>query len=303
MDGPHVICEGPEFGEGPVWCPPGAGDRARSCARACRAARSSRVWPSTGRREMIADTGGGANGAVLAPTAASSSPRTAASTSRMFPIFGDLPPPRYVPSGLQRVAPDGAVSYLTPEPMQMPNDLCGRARRHGVLHRSPVAVPDRRRASFGALAWRLTGRVRVVADGFWDRTASASTSTARRSSSSRTADGDHHGFVRCSTERQQGTVRARARRRRVRGRRRRPHLHGRRSATSVTVYERDGTVVELTGSRPGDHPVAHELLLRRRRPAHAVRRSTPARPGHVYCWTVMPTPGPRAPPLAGPRRI
>ena len=125
MDGPHVICSGPVFGEGPVWCPPGTGSTEGTLVVTSSAEGNlSRVWPEEGRREVIADTGGGANGAALAADGGLLVTQNGGIDFSIFEMFADLPAPNYVQSGLQRVAPDGTVGYLTPDTLQMPNDLC-----------------------------------------------------------------------------------------------------------------------------------------------------------------------------------
>jgi len=57
----------------------------------------------------------------------------------------------------------------------------------------------------------------------------------------------------------------------------------------VTIYEPDGTVVEQLPC-PGEHPVSTNLCFGGTdlRTLFAVDAGTP---GHVYCWTDLPTPG------------
>jgi gluconolactonase len=90
-----------------------------------------RVWPKSGRRVTIADTSGGANGAALAADGGFLVTQNGGIDFSVFEIFGKLPKPRFVRSGIQRVTPAGTVSYLTSAAMHQPNDLCIRARRHG----------------------------------------------------------------------------------------------------------------------------------------------------------------------------
>ena len=58
----------------------------------------------------------------------------------------------------------------------------------------------------------------------------------------------------------------------------------------VTVYEPDGTVVEVLQS-PGRPSGEHQPAASAATTCARCSRSTPGRPGHVYCWTGMPTPG------------
>ena len=57
----------------------------------------------------------------------------------------------------------------------------------------------------------------------------------------------------------------------------------------VTILEADGTVVEVLES-PGDHPVSTNCCFGGPdgRTLFAVDAGSP---GHVYCWTGLPTPG------------
>jgi gluconolactonase len=65
----------------------------------------------------------------------------------------------------------------------------------------------------------------------------------------------------------------------------------------VTIYEPDGTVVEQLEC-PGDHPVSTNLCFGGPdlRTLFAVDGGTP---GHVYCWTDLPTFGRPLPPWPG----
>ena len=289
MDGPHVICSGPVFGEGPVWCPPGGG--AAEGTLVCTSSADgtlSRVWPEQGRREVIADVGGGANGAALAADGGFVVTQNGGIDFSIFEIFADLPAPRYVQSGLQRVTyPSYTVSYLTPEPLQMPNDLCIAA--DGTVYFTDPTWPTPDPPSGRVFALDPDGTLRLVADGFWapngiildlDGQTLIVVENGRK--------GEHHGFLRLRTD---GT--------------REPFAAGSigdggaldvdgriymaGGGHVVTVYEADGTVVEQL-SCPGDHPVSTNLCFGGPdlRTLFAVDGGAP---GHVYCWTDLPTPG------------
>jgi gluconolactonase len=301
VDGPHVVCEGPEFGEGPVWCPPGVGDTAGTLVcTSVLGGTLERVWPASGRRETIADTGGGANGAALAADGGFVVTQNGGIDFSVFEIFGTLAPPRFVPSGLQRVAPDGRVTYLTADTtaltLQQPNDLCvaGDGTVYFTDPQWPPPVPPRGRV----LALTPDGTLTVRADGFWapngiildlDGETLIVVENGR--------DGEHHGFVRLHTD---GSRELFAPGRMgdggaldVEGR-----IYMAGGGHVVTVYEPDGTVVEVLQS-PGDHPVSTNLCFGGDdlRTLFAVDAGTP---GHVYCWTGMPTPGlPLEPALRG----
>src|SRR5205814_5993993 len=164
-DGPHIICSGPEFGEGPVWCPPGAGapEGTVVCTSVAQGT-LSRVWPESGRREVIADVGGGANGAALAADGGFVVTQNGRIDFSIFEIFGDLTPPRYVQSGLQRGAPDGEGSYLTPA-LQMPNDLC--VAPDGTVFFTGPKWPTPEPPTGRVFAFDPDGALRIVADDFW----------------------------------------------------------------------------------------------------------------------------------------
>lgn len=288
MDGPHIICSGPEFGEGPVWCPPGPGSAEGTlvCTSVSEGA-LWRVWPDTGRREVVADVGGGANGAALAADGGFVVAQNGGIDFSIFEIFGDLTPPRYVRSGLQRVAPDGTVSSLTSTPLQMPNDLCV-ASDGTVYFTDPIwPTPDPPRGRVFALD--PDGALRVVADGFWAPNGIAldvDDETLIVVENGR--NGEHHGFVRLRAD---GT--------------REPFASGRMGDGGaldvdgriymaggghvVTIYEPDGTIVDELAC-PGDHPVSTNCCFGGPdlRTLFAVDAGAP---GHVYCWTDLPTPG------------
>lgn len=151
--------------EGPVWCPDGT-----LVLVSVSHGYVSRIWPDSGDAETIADTGGGANGAVLGSDG-----------SIVIAQDGGLdlhamdpkryPETRFTRPGLQRVFPDGRVEYLTAEPMQFPNDLC--VAPDGTIYFTDMApltaAPGAADASgpLGRImAYRTDGTVEVIAQGF-----------------------------------------------------------------------------------------------------------------------------------------
>jgi gluconolactonase len=288
MDGPHVVCAGPEFGEGPVWCPPGAG--AAEGTVVCTSVTQgtlSRVWPDSGRRDVIADVGGGANGAALAADGGFVVAQNGGIDFTIFEIFGEMTPPRYVRSGLQRVAPDGTVTYLTSEPLRMPNDLC--VASDGTVHFTDPLWPTPEPRSGRILAFAPDGTLRVVADDFWAPNGiMLDTDGETLIVVENGLRGEHHGFVRLRPD---GTRELFASGRvgdggalDVDGR-----IYMAGGGHVVTIYEPDGTVVEQLPC-PGDHPVSTNLCFGGAdlRTLFAVDGGTP---GHVYCWSDMPSPG------------
>jgi gluconolactonase len=248
-----------------------------------------RVWPESGRRETIADTGGGANGAALAADGGFVVTQNGGIDFSIFEIFGELPPPRFVQSGLQRVAPDGTVGHLTREPLQQPNDLCIAADSTIYFTDPTWPVPD----PPGGRVWRLDpdGTLHLVADDFWAPNGiilDVDDETLIIVENGRHGEG--HGFVRMHPDDpgsrdlfapgrigDGGAVD-------VDGR-----IYMAGGGHVVTVYEPDGTVVEVLQS-PGDHPVSTNVCFGGDdlRTLFAVDAGSP---GHVYCWTGMPSPG------------
>ena len=293
MDGPHLVCEGPPVAEGPVWCRPreGADDVDGTLVFTSVAGGVlSRVWPASGRVETFADTAGGANGAVAA---ADGGFVVAQNGGIDFTVFGDLfdpppPAPRFVPSGLQYVAPGGAVSYLTSGLTQSPNDLC--VGGDGTIYfTDPVGYPppDTRAG--------VCSRSRRPAT-----SASSSTSSGHPTASRIDVDGVtlivvENGFGRRRgvhprpSRRHARAVRRRPPRRRVRARRRRPHLHGRRwpprHRLRARRHARRGA--PAAGRRRSPRPTAASAA------PTCARSSSPTRasPGRVYAYTGMPAPG------------
>src|ERR1700737_199171 len=111
---PELIAQDIAMPEGPVWC-----DDGTLVVTAVAEGALYRIWPEQRRKQKIADTAGGANGAAPASDggfivtqnggidfAAIPLPPSSGKPSRPFPS------PRHIPAGLQRVTPDGTVSRL-----------------------------------------------------------------------------------------------------------------------------------------------------------------------------------------------
>jgi gluconolactonase len=287
MDGPHVICSGPEFGEGPVWCPPGGASAAGTLVCTSVAEGTlSRISPESGSPEVIADTGGGANGAASRPTAGSRHPER---RHRLLdlPDLRRAPPPRYVPSDPAAVAPDGRVSYLTPDVLQQPNDLC--VAPDGTVYFTDPKWPTPDPPSGRVFALDPDGTLRVVADGFWAPNGIAlDTDDETLIIVENGRHGEDEGYLRLRPD---GTREMFAPGRSgdgcaldVDGR-----IYMAGGGHVVTIYEPDGTVVEQLPC-PGDHPVSTNCCFGGDdlRTLFAVDGGSP---GHVYCWTGLPTPG------------
>jgi gluconolactonase len=159
----EVVVDGIEFGEGPVWC---ANDRTlvvTSVTGGCL----WRVWPEQGRRELIADTDGGANGATPASDGGFLVTNNGGVDLTKTGVIEDPPPPRLAAPGLQRVAPEGEVTYLARGALNAPNDVC--VSNDGTVYfTDPGHFPPPEGRFVGrVMAYELDGTLRTHAEGFW----------------------------------------------------------------------------------------------------------------------------------------
>jgi gluconolactonase len=170
----HVVAEDTGLGEGPVWCPADGTVVLTSVDRGVL----YRVWPSTGHKEIVSDTAGSPNSAQLASdggfvvTQAGGHDLSSFSPDRHHPpdatVFYTVPAsPRPTTAGLQRVAPDGTVSYLASDGFQAPNDLV--VSEEGTIYFTdpPELTGDNREQLLGKVwAYRADGSLQIVADEF-----------------------------------------------------------------------------------------------------------------------------------------
>jgi gluconolactonase len=159
----EVVVDGIEFGEGPVWCEADQTLVVTSVSGGCL----WRVWPEQGRREMFADTDGGANGAAPATDGGFLVTNNGGVDLAKTGVIENPPPPRLAEPGLQRVSSDGAVTYLVREGLRAPNDLC--VAPDGVVYfTDPGHFPPPEDELVGRImAYDRDGAVRTHADGFW----------------------------------------------------------------------------------------------------------------------------------------
>jgi len=126
---PEVVATGIQFGEGPVWCPPSDVAPPALVVTAVAAGAVQRVDLTTGAVTVVADVGGGANAAALTTDGGFLVTQNGGIDFSRTRLYEDPPPYRPVPPGIQRVAADGAVSYLADAssgddgPLLAPNDL------------------------------------------------------------------------------------------------------------------------------------------------------------------------------------
>jgi gluconolactonase len=166
----EIVTSDAAFGEGPVWCPDGTLVITHVSPGGLR-----RIWPDSGRSQMIADTGGGANGAKLASDGGFIVTQNGGIDFKPFAQLLGLDPQK-VPTlrpaapGLQRVSPSGQVSYLARAGLQGPNDLTiaadGTAYFTDPPHLEGGAPPEPGAPGKGRLwSYAGTGEPRRIADG------------------------------------------------------------------------------------------------------------------------------------------
>jgi gluconolactonase len=167
---PEVVATGIQFGEGPVWCPEDAERPASLVFTAVAAGAVERVDLVSGAISRVADLGGGANAALLASDGGFLVTQNGGIDFTRTGLYEDPPPYRPTAPGIQRVAPDGAVSYVVDASSDdgaflAPNDLVAAA--DGTLwftdppHHPPPAEPVGR-----VHVLTPDGVTRVVARGF-----------------------------------------------------------------------------------------------------------------------------------------
>ena len=156
---PEVVVDGLRFPEGPVW----STDGTVVCTSVAEGA-LYRVWPSEGRKERIADVGGGANAAAAAEDGGFLVTQNGGIDFSALGLYEDPPPYRPATPGVQRVGGDGSVSYLLNDGFLAPNDLVVAA--DGTLyftdppHHPPPPEP------MGRVHAYRSGQLRTLAAGF-----------------------------------------------------------------------------------------------------------------------------------------
>ncbi len=162
---PEIVVREVPFAEGPVWCPDGTLVITHLAPGALR-----RIWPGTGRSELIATTRGSANAAQLAADGGFVVTQNGGLDYNSFGDVLDLPPggaPAHDPvtPGIQRVSPAGDVSYLVDRDMRGPNDLV--VAPDGTLYWTDPGPHGASDAPVGRVfALRPGGEPREVAGGF-----------------------------------------------------------------------------------------------------------------------------------------
>lgn len=158
---PEVVCPGIHFPEGPVWCPDGT-----LAVTSVTAGAVYRIDPDEGRAHILADTGGGANGAVLASDGGLVVTQNGGVDLNVTGVIDSAPPPRKTSPGLQRIAPDGEVSFLVAGDFHAPNDLCV-APDGTIYFTDPGHFPPPDPSIGRVMAYTPDGTVRTVDEPFW----------------------------------------------------------------------------------------------------------------------------------------
>jgi gluconolactonase len=149
-----------------VWCP---ADDPRAASLVCTSVSEGalfRIELDTGTATRIADTGGGANGAAACADGGFLVTQNGGLDFAAIGLFDDPPPYRPARPGVQRVAADGTVEYLTPDVLQAPNDLV--VARDGTVYFTdppPWPLPDDARGR--VWAYDRGQELRLVADGLY----------------------------------------------------------------------------------------------------------------------------------------
>ncbi|MEX0664205.1 MAG: SMP-30/gluconolactonase/LRE family protein [Acidimicrobiia bacterium] len=157
----QVVATGIRFAEGPTWC----SDGTLVCTSVANGA-VVRVHVATGVVEPVAMTGGGANAVIAASDGGFVVTQNGGIDYSTTGLRLD-PMPEYQPitPGIQRVDPQGEVSYLLDEGFLAPNDLV--VDEHGTLwftdppHYPPPSEPAGRVHTLAA-----DGTTRIAFDGF-----------------------------------------------------------------------------------------------------------------------------------------
>jgi len=163
---PEVVATGIQFPEGPVWCP---ADGAATGTIVCTSVADGsleRVHVADGRVERVATLGGGANAAAPCRDGGYLVTQNGGIDFSSLRLYAD-DPPRYEPvtPGIQRVAPDGTVTYLNDRGFLAPNDLVV-TDDETLWFTDPPHYPPSGEPSGRIHAMAPDGTTRVVASGF-----------------------------------------------------------------------------------------------------------------------------------------
>lgn len=162
----EIVATGVPLGEGPVWCPDGSLVITRLGPGMLQ-----RIDVASGEVRTVATMDGGANAAQLASDGGFIVTNNGGLDFTPFAARLGIDPAAVVyqpgPPGLQRVGPDGAVTYLHDQGFQAPNDLVV-APDGTVYFTDPPPAGAQPTATPVGRVWerRPDGALRVVAGGF-----------------------------------------------------------------------------------------------------------------------------------------
>src|SRR5207248_3156305 len=161
---PHLRAGGGQLAGPLVEHPLEGGPRAIGADPHDAAGELARVWPERNHTEVLADTGGGANGAALAADGSILVTQNGGMDFSKLPLAVDYP---YNPAtpGLQLATLDGTVRYLVDDGLQAPNDLVVAADGT-VYFTDPPHFPIPPEPVGRVMSYSREGALRVVADGF-----------------------------------------------------------------------------------------------------------------------------------------
>jgi gluconolactonase len=119
----EVVATGIRFPEGPFWCADPDGGPGTLVVTSVADGTLERVHVADGRLERLATVGGGANAALGCRDGGFLVTQNGGIDFASMNLYDDPPPFRPATPGIQRVAPDGTVTYLLDDGYLAPNDL------------------------------------------------------------------------------------------------------------------------------------------------------------------------------------
>lgn len=160
----EVVTDGIVFGEGPVWVPDGTPGGPSLVVTSVAEGKLFRISPDGSRRDELADTDGGANGAALAVDGSILVTQNGGLDFSTLPIDVHLPHREATP-GLQIASIDGTVRYLADHGFHAPNDLVV-ASDGTVYFTDPPHYPPPPEPVGRVWAYERDGSLRLAHEGF-----------------------------------------------------------------------------------------------------------------------------------------
>ena len=161
----EVVATGIRLPEGPVWCADSAGGPGTLAVTSVADGTLERVHLADGRVERLATVGGGPNAAVGCRDGGFLVTQNGGIDFTRTNLYDDPPPFRPTTPGIQRVAPDGTVTYLLDAGFLAPNDLVVAAD-DTVWFTDPPPYPPPAEPTGRVHTLRRDGTTTVVSTGF-----------------------------------------------------------------------------------------------------------------------------------------